>query len=93
MNDTSGELVAIINSLITKVIFKNSKSVKFLIPITHVSMKVGRGQNVRESFKVLQSICYGIELEEMLKAVKPVITKCSLRDQEIDIDVLRDDLE
>jgi len=48
LNDSSGDLVDIINRLITKSIFKQSKSVKFIIAVTHVSMKEGRGQNVRE---------------------------------------------
>ena len=63
LNDSSGDLVDIINRLITKCIFKQSKSVKFIIAVTHVSMKEGRGANVREQFHAVQSICYGIELE------------------------------
>jgi hypothetical protein len=50
LNDSSGDLVDIINRLITKCIFKQSKSVKFIIAVTHVAMKEGRGKNVREQF-------------------------------------------
>lgn len=92
LNDSSGDLVDLINRLIIKGIFKKSKSVKFMVTITHVSMKEGRGQGVRENFQAIEAICYGINLSDMLTSVKPVITKANPLDSEIDIDVLRNDL-
>lgn len=92
-NDTNGDLIAIVNALITKSLFKYSKSVKFLVPITREGVVEGRGKSVREQFRIVQSICYGVPLDEMLKACKPIITKCNPRDYELDIDVIRNDLE
>lgn len=92
-NDTNGDLIAIINALITKSIFKYSSKVKFLVPITKNGVTEGRGKNVREQFRVVQSICYGVPLDEMLKSVKPIVTKCNQKDYELDIDVIRSNLE
>lgn len=43
LDDTGGNFISLINCFISKFIFKNAKSVRFLIPFTQVAIQDGRG--------------------------------------------------
>lgn len=47
LNDTGGDTIEFINSFITKEIFRNANSVKFLVPITLNQIMEDRGFSVR----------------------------------------------
>ena len=53
LEDAAGELIEVDNSLILKRIFMNAKTVRFLIPISVVSITDGRGNRMRKHGKVI----------------------------------------
>ena len=48
MQDAAGDLVEVINSLIIKRIFMQAKSLRFIIPMSYMQIKDGRGIQTRK---------------------------------------------
>jgi len=74
--------------MVDKYIFMKAKSVRFIAPISYSSLTGSRGMNVREIYEYFEAMCLP-DLERMVDSIQPVVTKCPLNDDSIDIDVLR----
>ena len=59
LNDSSGELIYLINSFVTKQIFTRASKVKFLLTITPEQIGEQRGRTVREQLQVVTNMCHG----------------------------------
>lgn len=73
LQDTSGEMIDIINSLINKSIFNRAKSLSFLIPLTHTLIQESRGVELRKQANLLYEI-FSEDLEGAIDAFIPIIT-------------------
>lgn len=68
LEDTDGHMVAIMNSFICKILFKKSRSVRFLVPITHIQLNEGRGIEARALIDVLRRMCQ-VDLSDMSDSI------------------------
>lgn len=84
LNDTSGALIHLINSFVTKEIFMRAAQVKFLVPITPVQVKESKGQPVREQIQVLQNLCAGFN-DKPIDSILPVMTKVKVNEADFDL--------
>lgn len=75
LNDTGGEFISFVNSFINKKIFHLAAQVKFLLPFTSMQLTDARGKSVRDQIQIIQEVCRSLELDEVIKAVQPVLTK------------------
>ena len=53
LDDTGGNFISLINCFISKFIFENAKSVRFLIPFTQVAIQDGRGSHIRDLLRTV----------------------------------------
>ena len=88
LGDTAGNLVDIINCFIDKIILLKAKDVRFIIPLTRSQITEGRGSGTKEHIETVLNMC-GTDLEDIVKAIQPLLLKMSPKDDEIDIELLR----
>ena len=89
MNDTSTGIIRILNCFIMLFIFKQAKSVRFLMTLNADKFK-GKTLTVAPDFVNIQQICFeGQQDHKKAKSLLPIITK--LTDKTKDIEDLRFD--
>lgn len=89
LQDTGGQLIALVNSFVGKFIFAGAGTVRFLVPLTQSSIESSRGAQIKDVLHTMQNIC-SEDMGEVIDAIQPVITKCKPSDDDADIDVIRD---
>ena len=70
-------------------IFQIAKTVRFVMPITYSQIQESRGYAVRSHFDSVKRMCEE-NLDVMLKSILPIITKANPKDDEIDVDAIRE---
>jgi len=65
-----------------------AKDVRFIIPLTRSQITEGRGSGTKEHIETVLNMC-GTDLEDIVKAIQPLLLKMSPKDDEIDIELLR----
>ena len=88
--DTSGELVEVINSLIIKRIFMKAESLRFVVPLTYNTIKDERGHRVRLHGNLIKRT-FKDNLGEFVHSIQPLITKCNAKDK-VDATALRESI-
>ena len=79
----------ILNCFILMYIFQIAKTVRFVMPITYSQIQESRGYAVRSHFDSVKRMCEE-NLDVMLKSILPIITKANPKDDEIDVDAIRE---
>lgn len=74
LEDTSGELIEVVNSLILKRLFVNANSIRFLVPIAVGQVVDGRGEQMRKYGKLIKDLL-DHDLPRFISSVQPLITK------------------
>lgn len=92
LNDTSGELIEIVNNFVVKFIFKMAKQVRFIIPITHGQIKESRGSELKNQLDTVLRMS-DTNLQEMQQSIQPVITQVKTSEDGVDIDDLRNNFQ
>ena len=92
LKDTSGDLIEIVNSFLSKTVFTEAKSVQFILTIPFHSLAHNRGETVRETMKVMQQVCQGQQLYSVTDALRPVITHYPASSEK-DIAEIRSEIE
>lgn len=92
LNDTSGELIEIVNNFVVKFIFKMAKQVRFIIPITHGQIKESRGSELKNQLDTVLRMS-DTDLQEMQQSIQPVITQVKTSEDGVDIDDLRNNFQ
>jgi hypothetical protein len=75
MQDTAGEFVEVINSMVIKRIFMQAKSLRFLIPISQKSITDARGNQMRMHGNLIKRT-FRDNLDTFIESIQPMITKC-----------------
>ena len=89
LDDTGGNFISLVNCFISKFIFENAKTVRFLVPFTQVAIKDGRGSHIRDLLRTIQHVC-SQELNTVIEAIQPVMTQIKPdEDNDVDIDEIR----
>lgn len=91
LQDTQGGTIQFVNSFVSKEIFRQCKSIRFIVAFTQAQLIEARGQMVRKQLKVVQEICRKYLSDERISLI-PVITKCNIEDQDLDLDSIVDNL-
>lgn len=94
--DTGGSLIELVNCFLIKEIFRRSKTVRFMIPLTQPQIFESRGADVKSLISSLRFMCQA-DLNSMSDSLQPLLTKCKPSkdisdNNELDIDVIRADL-
>lgn len=53
LDDTGGNFISLVNCFISKFIFENAKTVRFLVPFTQVAIQDGRGSHIRDLLRTI----------------------------------------
>ena len=80
LQDTSGDLIEVINSLIIKRIFMKAESLRFIVPISYNSIKDERGNRMRLHGNLIKRT-FKDDLNGFVPSVQPLVTKCSAKDK------------
>jgi hypothetical protein len=88
LQDTGGQFPEFVNLFIDRYIFMKSKQLRFLVPITITQMRSGNGGEVKKQILILKRMFSG-NLTQMQDSILPIITKCKPDDEDLDIDLLR----
>lgn len=90
--DTGGDMIELINCFVDQYIFNQSNSIRFLCPITYDQIYAARGDGVRSLVKQIQMMSL-VHPADIVGSIQPVITKCKQSQEDLDIDLLRTELE
>ena len=88
-------MIEMINCMINKIIFNKVNTVRFLVPLTHDQINVGRGGEVQRQIGIINMICQE-NIEAVASSCLPIITKVAQVKEDKDcnsIDVYRDLLD
>jgi len=87
LQDTSGNIIDIINSLINKSIFNRAARICFLVPFIHSQIEEARGKHLRNQVNLLHEI-FDDDLEDAIDAFVPIITRAPPKG-DYDLDVIQ----
>lgn len=91
--DSGGDFMQFINSFMNHVIFKKSRTVRFLVTLSPAQIKNDRGAGSRVLFEQVRGVC-NKNLLLMVNSILPVITKVKPKqDENVDLDDLRNTLK
>lgn len=85
--DTGGSLVDLVNCFVTKKLFQMAREVKMILVLTVPQIEQSRGQAVKDTMKVMQSVCQ-CDMQTMCQSIQPVLSMCK-PGSDIDIDKIR----
>jgi hypothetical protein len=89
LHDTGGELIDLVNCFVNKKIFNLAAKVKFIVPFTPMNISDARGKSIMDHVETIMALCDSNELHELMQCIQPVITKCPIDDDDIDLEELQ----